>query len=55
MHALLAAVNATFSGEILPPGHWAMQAIAPVLKPHLLGRVAGDFRDVPLCGNAYEQ
>ena len=51
MHAMLAAVNATFSGEILPPGHWAMQAIAPVLKPHLLGRVAGDFRDVTLTSN----
>ena len=28
MHAMLAAVNATFTGEILTPEHWAMQAIA---------------------------
>ena len=51
MHAMLAAVNATFAGELLPPDHWAMQAIAPVLKPHLLGRAAGDFRDVTLTSN----
>jgi hypothetical protein len=51
MHAMLAAVNATFTGEILPPEHWAMQAIAPVLKPHLFGRAAGDFRDVTLTSN----
>ena len=51
MHAMLAAVNATFTGEILPPEHWAMQAIAPVLTPHLLGRAAGDFRDVTLASN----
>ena len=28
-----------------------MQALAPVLKPHLLGRAAGDFRDVTLTSN----
>ena len=28
-----------------------MQAIAPVLKPHLLGPAAGDFRDVTLTSN----
>jgi hypothetical protein len=28
-----------------------MQAIAPVLKPHLLGRAAGDFRDGTLTSN----
>jgi hypothetical protein len=48
MRAELAAVNATFAGEMLPPDHRAMQAIAPVLKPHLLGRAAGDHRDVTL-------
>jgi hypothetical protein len=48
MHATLAAVNATFAGEMIPPDHWAMQAIAPLLKPHLLWRAAGDFRDVAL-------
>ena len=34
MHAMLAAVTAPFAGELLPRDHWAMQAIAPVLKPH---------------------
>ncbi len=51
MHAMLAAVNTTFAGKMLPRDHWAMEAIAPVLKPHLLGRAAGDFRDVMLTSN----
>ena len=51
MHAMLAAVKAALAGKFLPPDHWAMQAIAPVLKPHLLGRAAGDFRDVTLTSN----
>jgi hypothetical protein len=43
MHAMLAAVNATFAGEMLPPDYWAMQADAPVLKPQLLGGLRANF------------
>lgn len=51
MHAMLTAVNATYAGEILMPDHWALQAIAPVLKPLMTGVMPGDYRDVTLTSN----
>jgi hypothetical protein len=39
-------------GKCSPGGHWALQAIAPVLKPHLLAQVGcGRLRDVTLTSN----